>query len=271
MKRLALAAAVAILLQVTAIATADVFPFMPADSYDFSPDGIPTAADRNGRNPTNDGIPDIFDAVNRVAGTAYTDNEQIDDRFIQPDYVWEELNGQIALIGLTAGNTNTIGYYTDLYTDLGTGSARTPLLSNFTGFEWEGSGTEADPYPGATFGVGTNNLFGWYLNSSGALYYSESGLNPSGLDHLMTFEVPELAGKTLWVKIGTADPVLWTFSDPYLLAWEDLPYTNGKLGDEDYDDMIYLVDKVAPVPVPGAVLLGMLGLGYAGMKLRKVV
>lgn len=259
MKRLALAAAVAILLQVTAIATADVFPFMPADSYDSSPDGIPTAADKN------DGIPDIFDAVNRVAGTAYADNEQVDNRFIQPDYVWEELNGQIALIGLTAGNNNTIGYYTDL----GTGFARTALLSNFSGFGWKGDGSNTSPYPGATFSLGTNNLFGWYLDSvtssSSALYYSESVLNPSGWDHLMTFEVPELAGQKLWVTIGGAT-VEWTFTDPYLLAWEDL-----NLGDTDYDDMIYLVDKVAPVPVPGAVLLGMLGLGYAGMKLRKVV
>jgi hypothetical protein len=262
MKRLASAFVVATLLQLAATATADIFPFMPADTYDATPDGIPTAADRNGRNPTNDGVPDIFDAVNRVAGTAYTDNEQIDSRFVQPDYVWEELNGQIALIGLTAGNTNTVGYYTDL----GSGAARTALLSNFTGFGWKGSGTQADPYPGATFSLGTNNLFGWYLNSSGALYYSESGLNPSGWDHLMTFEVPELAGQTLWVKIGSANPVQWTFSDPYLLTWEDL-----NLGDTDYDDMIYLVDRVAPVPLPGAVLLGMLGLGYAGTMLRRHV
>ena len=253
MKRLALAAVVAILLQLSAIATADVFPFMPADSYDSTPDGIPTA------NGNNDGVPDIHDAVSRVTGITYTANEQVDNRFIQPDYVWKELNGQIALIGLTAGNTNTVGYYTDL----GTGSSRTALLSNFTGFGWTGDESSTNPYPGKTFGIGTNNLFGWYLNSNGTLYYSESGLNPSGWDHLMTFEVPELAGQKLWVTVNGAT-VEWTFSDPYLLAWEDL-----NLGDMDYDDMIYLVDKVAPVPVPGAVLLGFLGLGYAGMKLRK--
>ncbi len=262
MKRLVLAITVASVLQVTATATADIFPFMPEDTYDATLDGTPTAADRNGKNPANDGIPDIFDAVNQVAGTTYADNEQIDDRFVQPDYVWEELNGQIALIGLTAGNTNTVGYYTDL----GTGSVTKALLSNYTGFGWKGDGTYALPYPAATFSLGTSNLFGWYLDSNGALYYSESGLNPSGWDHLMTFAVPELAGETLWVKVGAADPVEWTFSDPYLLAWEDL-----NLGDVDYDDMIYLVDRVAPVPVPGAVLLGLLGLGYGGMKLRKIV
>jgi len=243
-----------ILLMLAGTSTADVFPFMPADPYDSSPDAIPTADDKN------DGIPDIYDAVNQLLGTSLTDNEQLDPRFIQPDYVWQELNGQIALIGLTAGNSNTIGYYTDL----GGGTVQTAILGPFSGFGFLGDGTSANPYPSQTFSVDlTPSLYGWYLNSSGTMWYSESGLNPSGWDHLMTFDMPELAGETIYVKIGDT-VTTWTFEHPYLLAWEDL-----NLGDQDYDDMIYLVDKVMPVPVPGTVLLGILGLGVVGLKLRK--
>ena len=50
----------------------------------------------------------------------------------------------------------------------------------------------------------------------------------------------------------------------YVLAWE----VEG-LGDADYQDLVVEISKAAPVPVPGAVLLGVLGLGAAGMKLRR--
>ena len=78
----------------------------------------------------------------------------------------------------------------------------------------------------------------------------------------MAFALPEMAGRTLATSIGP-----YTFSgSPFLLTWEDLPFASGRLGDEDYDDMIYLVDRVAPpppVPEPGILLL--LGAGLLGL------
>ncbi len=56
----------------------------------------------------------------------------------------------------------------------------------------------------------------------------------------------------------------WT-NNMYMLAFEDL--WNG--GDRDYSDFVVMMESVTPVPVPGAVLLGMLGLSAAGIKLRK--
>jgi len=51
----------------------------------------------------------------------------------------------------------------------------------------------------------------------------------------------------------------------HILAWEDL---DARCTDGDYTDMVVMVESVM-VPVPGAILLGMLGLSVAGVKLRK--
>ncbi len=253
MRRLILFAIVVFVL----VGSAGADPF-DSSLYDYVGD-VATAAE------TYSGVkPNIFDAVNQLLGTSYTQNEDLDPRFVQPDYVWEELNGQIALIGMSAGNSNTIGYYTGL----GTGSASQSLLGPYSGiFDFLGDGTAADPYPAATFTVATpDKLYGWYLSSSGTTWYSEPELNSDDYDHMMTFALPELAGETIWIKTGGVVRQ-WTFRDHvYLVAWEDVAMGSA---DKDFDDMMYLVDAVAPVPVPGAVLLGLLGLSVAGARLRK--
>ena len=58
------------------------------------------------------------------------------------------------------------------------------------------------------------------------------------------------------------------FENPHLIAWEDLSLRNGRLGDEDYNDLIYLVDA-APVPEPSTIMLVSLGImGLVGMRKR---
>ena len=78
----------------------------------------------------------------------------------------------------------------------------------------------------------------------------------------MTFDLPNFPS-SLYVDFGQG-AILWELNDPFLLTWEDL-----NMGDQDYDDMIFLVDRVVPTPIPGAFLLGALGIGAAGLKLRK--
>jgi hypothetical protein len=115
--------------------------------------------------------------------------------------------------------------------------------------------------------LGSKNFFGFYLDTtvnqgSGAIWHSDTSLNSDGVDHLLAYQ----GTNTDTVKIGSWSPGLWTDNE-YILAWEDL--RGG--GDRDYTDFVVMVESVSPVPVPGAVLLGFLGLGYAGMRLRKKV
>jgi hypothetical protein len=124
-----------------------------------------------------------------------------------------------------------------------------------------------DATPEAHFG---STWFGYYLDATvgyggglgdgGGFWYSDTSLNDDGMDHMFAYQ-----GQG--DRIGLPFP--WGYADVgpsyHILAWEDLaaPDTDG-----DYTDMVVLVESVT-VPVPGAVLLGMLGLGAVGIRLRK--
>ena len=93
-------------------------------------------------------------------------------------------------------------------------------------------------------------------------YYSEDALNPYGDAHFLTYEA-----KGDDVEIGTQG----TYNDVghwYIASETDIP-TNRTATMGDFSDFVVQVESIRPVPVPAAVLLGILGLGVVGLKLRK--
>ena len=113
----------------------------------------------------------------------------------------------------------------------------------------------------------SGNLFGFYLDSSanandgGSIFYSNSDYNADKMDHMYAYQgndsdkvqIPGLAAGT------------WT-SNEFILAFEDVLEPQG---DYEFTDFVVMVESVSPVPVPGAVLLGLLGMSAAGIRLRK--
>jgi hypothetical protein len=111
-------------------------------------------------------------------------------------------------------------------------------------------------------GTGFDAYTGFYLDTTTAnqgIFFSDTLLNTDQTDHMLAY-----AGQGDTIQIQPFDPGPWQ-SNEYILAWEDL--SGG--GDLDYEDLVVLVESITPIPVPAAVLLGMLGLGVAGLKLRK--
>jgi hypothetical protein len=110
------------------------------------------------------------------------------------------------------------------------------------------------------------NNFGFYLDSpqGGGRYYSDTSLNELDdagvlVDHMHAYQG---VGDTIEIPPFAAGP--WTANE-YILGWEDV--LGG--GDKDHTDFVVLVESVNPVPAPAAVWLGLLGLGAAGLRLRK--
>jgi hypothetical protein len=124
-------------------------------------------------------------------------------------------------------------------------------------------GVNGDYSAGVVFA--SKNLFGYYLDSSanngGGVFYSDTALNNDGMDHLYAYQ----GTNTDTVQLPTYNPGIWKDNE-FILAFEDL-LKDGS--DRDYTDFVVMVESVNPVPVPGAILLGLLGIGAAGLKLRR--
>jgi hypothetical protein len=124
---------------------------------------------------------------------------------------------------------------------------------------------------GATNVLFGGTTFGYYLDSPDGVFYSDTSLNPDSQDHMYAWQ----GNDSDWVSIVDHEnpltslaPGVWEDNE-YILAFEDLFGAGLPSSDRDFTDFVVMVESVNPVPVPGAILLGMLGLGAVGIKLRK--
>lgn len=230
------------------VSTAQATPFV----------GIPTY--------NNDGIPDLYHVWNRITGDTLTSNAELEPYRLGPDQdqIFTLNSTHVPVLGLTAGYSNTLGFYRP-------GDPGSTVLSDtpFSGFGFTGNGS-SDPFGDTAFASLPSGPIGFALHSvTGGgrtnVFYSEDGLNEvvrgQPLDHLVAYHVGDRFLSGLLAEFGEIQ-----MENPILLGFEDI--WGG--GDRDYDDTIFLVDATpATVPVPATVLLLGGGLMASGMLRRK--
>ena len=215
-----------------------LFPAAVSVDRTVDPSGIPTPPD----GPSADLA--IFDAVNHVLGTSFSSNADLEPLYVAPDSLWKRLGDEsspVALIGLSAGNSNTLGVSYD--------PSDMDILGPDSGFE-----LEDEPFPGTLLELAPDTDFAWYLRSASGsastTFYSDPGRNSDNIDHMLTYDLTMLDPDPVDVLLPSGDTV--SVTPQYLITWEDL--VGG--GDADYNDAMYMVGAVTTSPASGFTPLG---------------
>ena len=173
---------------------------------------------------------------------------RIQDSPFPDDQVWMNLDGGATATAKYAGADETFGYFPGSSGGTFVGLFTIPAGTN-------GYNPVSNPLgPVSMPGTGTMPIFRLGLSSpyqGGILQSSLQSDNTGNNDQMVTWLITGGIGNT---------------AGNYVVAWELIDIG---VGDDDYQDLVVEISLAAPVPVPGAVLLGILGLGAAGLKLRK--
>jgi hypothetical protein len=155
------------------------------------------------------------------------------------DQVWMNLDGGATATGKWAAATEGFGYF-----DGATGGSYSQLFSVAQGTNGYLSG-----YSGSIPGSAILPIFRLALNGgSYGLWSSQQSDNTTPAnDHMVT-----------WLITGGPS------SGNYVVGWEV-----ENLNDADYQDLVVEISKAAPIPAPGAILLGSIGVGLVGWLRRR--
>ncbi len=97
------------------------------------------------------------------------------------------------------------------------------------------------------------------------MFTSQDSDNAYGYDHMVTLEASNV-GDTVSDGVNS-----YVVTSRYIVGFEDLPgsLASGVPGDYDYNDYVFELVNVKPVPVPAAIPLFLSGLAALGLIARR--
>jgi hypothetical protein len=152
------------------------------------------------------------------------------------DQLWYDTNGGVSVEAIYTSSSLTFGFLVN--PDLG-GAA--PALDTGNWVTAPAGGTLNAVGETATFDVDNSLPLVFGVTTGSSTFYSYEGFN-GGMDRMVTFY--------------NASTDQWAFG-----------FEDGT--DSDYQDFVFILDEIKPVPVPGAALLGVLGLAATSWVKRR--